>query len=730
MNEPRTSPPGFWAGSIRNRFIIFLIAFAVIPVVLISLISRSIGVNATNSRIYDTLSAIGTLKEVQLERWINDAQQELALDVANNSAQLMTLLRWDPDSQLFESFQIQHRRVMQSSVENNEFFDELILLNPQGRILISSDPTQEDKFVANRLYFRHGLAGPYLQPVTYDPSRRLHTLYVSRPIVDEVGETLGVIAARANTSRITDIMLERVGLGETGETYLVAANDALLTESRNTNYPIETTAIRTEGSQRAIDLNLIGAGVYKNYKGDPVFGNYRWIPSLQLAMLVEQHQAEAQASLQATNIATIAAVVGAIILAVIAAFYISRSFTKPLINLTQTAERIAGGDLDLQVTTGRQDEIGVLAGAFNRMTGQLRDLITNLEQRVNERTQQVQRRSDQVLAAADVGKSAATILDTNLLIEQVVKSIQERFNLYYVGLFLVDVNKEWAVLKAGTGAAGGAMIERGHRLKIGEGSMIGWSIANARARITLEAGEDPVRLATPDLPKTRSEVAIPLRSRGQVLGALSIQSSQSDAFDRDAITVFQTMADQVAVALDNANLFTTTQEAMEATQMVYGQISRQAWIKRLSERSLGYRRDASGLTHAGELQIEPPSPSGNGDSDLVVPIKARGQTIGFVRAKKPGEETSQGAWSTDEVGALQSLIDQLGVALDSARLFETTQQQAERDRLISEITDRMRDTPDINVVLQTAAREMRNALDLEEVEVRMGDPENISRQNQ
>ncbi len=126
--------------------------------------------------------------------------------------------------------------------------------------------------------------------------------------------------------------------------------------------------------------------------------------------------------------------------------------------------------------------------------------------------------------------------------------------------------------------------------------MIGWCITNNQARIALEALDDPVRLATPDLPETRSEAAIPLRSRGQVLGAMTIQSSKPGAFDKEMIAVFQNMADQVAVALDNARLFTQIQHALEASHQAYSEITHQAWQEKLRSKPLFLRRDSLGLS--------------------------------------------------------------------------------------------------------------------------------------
>ncbi|MEJ2556624.1 MAG: GAF domain-containing protein, partial [Anaerolineae bacterium] len=343
------------------------------------------------------------------------------------------------------------------------------------------------------------------------------------------------------------------------------------------------------------------------------------------------------------------------------------------------------------------------------------------------RTYDLERRSLQLTASAEVSRTVTSILETDQLIRQVVELIREWFDLYYVGLFLVDAAREWAVLRAGTGEAGQAMLGRGHRIKIGEG-MVGWSIAHAQARVALEAGRDAVRLATAELPDTRSEAALPLRSRGQVIGALTVQSTQAGAFDQDTITALQTMADQVAVALDNARLFTESQAALDVERRVYGEMGRQAWADLFRARTdWGYRYAHKAITPAeGGWRAEMRQAArigqtvqgnGAGEPTLAIPLKVRGQVVGVLGFRQ-GESGEM--WTTEAVTLLETLAEQLSVALESARLYQDTQRRAEYERLSGEATARMRETMDVDTVLQTAVHEMRQILGLAEVEVRMG----------
>ncbi|GAB4488543.1 MAG: hypothetical protein Fur0016_14380 [Anaerolineales bacterium] len=182
---------------------------------------------------------------------------------------------------------------------------------------------------------------------------------------------------------------------------------------------------------------------------------------------------------------------------------------------------------------------------------------------LEKNAQVLERRSQLLKVAARVSRAASAILDPAELSQQVVDLVQQRFGLYYVGLFLLDESAETLVLRAATGEAGREMLRFRHQFSIGNSSMVGWCVANRRARIALDVGEDAVRFNNPLLPGTHSELALPLISRGQVLGALTIQSTQEAAFSEEDIETFQTMADQLANAIQNARLYNQLQKELE-----------------------------------------------------------------------------------------------------------------------------------------------------------------------
>ncbi len=403
--------------------------------------------------------------------------------------------------------------------------------------------------------------------------------------------------------------------------------------------------------------------------------------------------------------------------------------------LRDGAEAFRLGHTDVAIPITGVDELSLLAQTFNQMTSQLSKSQQELEQRVAWRTRDLERRTAYMEASSEVTRAVGSLMEIGQLLQQVVDLIRLHFDLYYVGLFLIDETGQWAVLQAGTGQAGRAMRERGHRIRVGEG-MIGWSVAYSRARVAAEASDDALRLTTPELPDTRSEAALPLRSRGRVIGALTVQSDEAGVFDDIAISTLQAMADHVAVALDNSRLYAESQAALESSRRAFGELSQQAWVDLLKTRTdWGYRYDrhvvepAQGAwrtemrqaAQARQTILENSEPASGEDGAaqpaLAIPVMVREQVVGVLGFRK--EENSPD-WTSEEIALLETLAAQLGPALEGAQLYLETQNRAARERLTGQIAARMRETLDLEIVLQTAAQEMRAVLGLAEAEVRLG----------
>ena len=267
------------------------------------------------------------------------------------------------------------------------------------------------------------------------------------------------------------------------------------------------------------------------------------------------------------------------------------------------------------------------------------------------------------------------------------------------------------------------MLARGHRLRVGEQGLVGYVVKNKQPRIALDVGEDASHFVNPDLPETRSEIALPLLVQDQVIGVLDVQSKETGAFDEDDITILQTLADQLALALHNARLFQQTREDVEALKKAYGESSYQSWLQTTREaRQLGYAYRGDVLSPAGDVWREEMAlaatearvaVSPDDPRTVAIPIRFRGHVIGVLDASKDD------LWTKPEIALLEVLSEQLGLALDSARLYQESRLRAAREQTVSEISARIRETLDLEMVLKVAADELRNVLGTPELTVRL-----------
>jgi GAF domain-containing protein len=269
------------------------------------------------------------------------------------------------------------------------------------------------------------------------------------------------------------------------------------------------------------------------------------------------------------------------------------------------------------------------------------------------------------------------------------------------------------------------MMARGYRLAVGEQGIIGYATGVREPRIALDVGEDAVRFDSSALPDTRSEIALPLIAGDRLLGALDIQSNKQAAFTEEDVAVLQILAHLVAVAIENAYLFAESQAALEAERQAYTQMSSEAWSQTIGGRAdLGYLCDAQEVrpvSAAWQPEMIQASQAGQTVRDdgptVAVPIKIRDQVTGVVRLRKP--EGASG-WTTDELTLVEDLTRQLGLTLESARHYRETQRRALREQMTTEITAHIRETLDIDTILQTAIRELGDALHIAKAQVRMG----------
>jgi len=330
-----------------------------------------------------------------------------------------------------------------------------------------------------------------------------------------------------------------------------------------------------------------------------------------------------------------------------------------------------------------------------------------LAARVEERTSELETALNRLQGAADISRSIVTVTEFNTLLQQVVDLILDRFRLYYVGIFMMDDANEYAVLQSGTGEAGQKMLAQNHRLLRGGSSMIGWAVARNEPRITQETMFEKIRFKNPLLPLTRSEMAIPISSRDVVFGAMTIQADEINAFSQEDISLLQSIADSLAIAIENAKLYEDNQNYLEEIRGLNRAYLEQAWSK-----TLEIHQD---LSAEYEMELNLP---GADIHNVEVPIILRDQVLGTIQLEFTGKQPDP-----DELQLVDSIAIQTALALDNARLLEETQNQALQEQKVNDISTSISRASTIDEILRIAALEIGNLPTIAEVSIHLVPPE-------
>jgi GAF domain-containing protein len=387
---------------------------------------------------------------------------------------------------------------------------------------------------------------------------------------------------------------------------------------------------------------------------------------------------------------------------------------------------------------------------FTTLTGQVAGVIHNIHL-----LDESNRKALQLETAAEIARDISGSLDLDELLTKAVKLIRERFNFYHASIFLMDMPHEFAVIREATGEAGAQMKRAGYKIGVGAKSIVGFVTGRGESLIVNDTSKDATYYANPLLPDTRAEAAIPLRVGDRILGALDVQSTKPYAFSEDNLRSLQILADQLAVAVANTELFAETQEHLSQHRLLHHITSTAASGTTLEEAlesavsglqvtlggdrvaillanrekktiqvkaSVGYAEDISnkevelgtGITgwvaaHRRPLRVRDVSEdpryiniSANTRSELAVPLIYRSELLGVLNV----ESEQVDAYTENDEEMLGTLGGSLAAIIANARLLEQLRSQAERERLVYDASSKIRRSTDIHSILMTTASEI------------------------
>jgi GAF domain-containing protein/HAMP domain-containing protein len=732
MKPVKISLP-FWRRLGWNLILSFIL-LAILPVLIVTYVILDRTSKEATNQVYSQLDSVAELKNDQILRWLDEG--DLAMTVFLSSSNLDQFIALAKTQAPSLQQQADVTAILVDIANASQYFKRLFIYNPSGRVIASSDPADVGKVVSDQPYFNVSLHADYIQSPLADATTDKVAMYILRPLRGGRIQSEGVLAGELNIDTLASIMIKRTGLGESGETYLVSLdNNYLLTPSRFTGYEL-AHAYHSDGIERALNGEK-GRGTYDSYRNPPVavLGSYRFIPELQAALLAEVEQSQALGAFKQVQLASVGVALLATLVALALGFLTTQRISRPIRALTLSAQRIGEGNLKAEIVgVRRQDELGMLARAFSQMQDELSALYSGLEQRVAERTtdleisrQQSEKRARDLQIIGEISGIIASEQKTETLLPLVTHLVSERFDFYHVGIFLVDETGQWAVLQAANSEGGQSMLARGHKLEVGATGIVGYVTQNGTARIALDVGADSVFFNNPDLPATRSEMALPLNVRGQIIGALDVQSIRPGVFTEDDANTLGILADQIAIAIENTRLFGQIQSTLAEVQSLYRQDIATNWTKFAQDEGIvGYHKSLteSKLINQAVDTDEIRQTMNRGsvsvfnadrqrtESILVVPVKLREQVIGVLNIKASKNEHQ---WSFDEIGLAEAISERLALALENARLLQDSQNRAAKEQAISEITTKISGSINMRNILQTAVEELGHALPGSEV---------------
>ncbi len=612
------------------------------------------------------------------------------------------------------------RRALVERLFGPNIFDRVLLVAEDGRVILAIEegnvetlPTGAD--YSGSVAFEAGQTAAQLgvdQRMIVSTENDQLILQIVQPFYDG-DEAIGYMIGRVDREAVFFQHLQGQSTFLPTNSYLATADGEFIAVDEDLSAASAAVSPISEGvAQRT------GIATYQFADKDYI-GHYTPIVGTPLALITEvSAEFSFVQDLSGTFAQGAVIVLVPLLIAAAIATAINLTLIPPLNSLKSDIESVGSGMMDSTVATAaRSDEIGSLARVFVSVRQQVADMLTDFEQRVALGVRDLQ-------ATHEVSRVAASQRDPAILMDGAVNLIVEQFsNIYHAQIFLLDYERRYAVLRASTGEAGRLLLERGHRLEVGSVSVIGQVTEEGRVVIARDTGTSDVHRANEFLPETRAELAIPLRSGSRVIGALDVQSRLSDTFHHDQVTVLRIMADQIAIAIEHARLYQESMQRMEEVRVANREMTGRTWREYMNAQRQKLLTMAAGAPQQDDLDdlrqqaVQRGVPvigdiTSRQTVPFAIPIQLRDRILGAVQWELPAADFNQ-----DKVELAEELVNRLAISLDNARLFQESRRAINRERVVNDIAAQLFGQTDIDTILQTAVREVGQALRVPQVNI-------------
>lgn len=579
MTESQTTPPldskqKRFKGSLAGTLVRTLLVFTFIPFALMAgaayfrarTLLREQAVTQFQNLLATQVKTVDNEiknKESQLKRLIETSDFKLLIELGLHANPQRPVEFEQVRSSLLKEFESLNAQ------EESPSFNQFILLDINGNIKISSNPQWQGKVIDPSIFKQTSDTLPSTLMYGLSPIHENNLIFTTAyKYKTSRGSTLGTFVGITESKNLTRMIQPISGLSPLADTYFILSTGQFIYNDPITG---QFVIIDTSSSSQTNISSKLSDLIEKNDlkpaamdvvtpKDENALAQVQWFPATQSGVVLEVKADDIYGQITSLAPFTGALVLGTLIATIVVLVLGTNRVIRPLRSLSDITQKFAEGDWSQRAEVLSDDEVGFLASSFNEMADELKGTYRSLEQKVDERTRQLH-------TAAEAAQNFTTLSDLDEILDKTVELLVTQFDFYQSSIFLLDRDGKYLEFKTGFGAATQGLREKDYRLEVGSSSIMGWVSANNQSRIASDVSEDDLHLRNELLPETRSEATLPISLGNLVLGVLDVQSTQPGSFNPETITMLQTLASQLATAIQTTGL-------TEISQIDFGELAR------------------------------------------------------------------------------------------------------------------------------------------------------------